>query len=156
MLDHILKFTVPAAYALLPATMATPDATRMLIAIGWQESRFLHRKQIGGPAAGWWQFETTGVSGVLSHPASRDLIRKALTDLRYTDPPTPYGCHQAIQHNDVLALLFARLLLWTLPAPLATTSDLGWSQYLNAWRPGKPHPETWAQAWAIGAGSVSV
>lgn len=149
MVEHIRKFTVPAAYSLLPAPMATPEATRMLIAIGWQESRFLYRKQIGGPATGWWQFETAGVSGVLAHPSSRELIRKALIDLRYADPPTPYGCHIAIQHNDVLACVFARLLLWTLPRPLATTSDQGWTDYLAAWRPGKPHPETWKQAWAI-------
>ena len=28
----------------------------MLLAIGLQESRFVHRRQIGGPACGFWQF----------------------------------------------------------------------------------------------------
>jgi len=46
------------------------------------------------------------------------------------------------------SLSFARLLLWTLPSALPTTADEGWTQYLDAWRPGKPHPATWAGHWA--------
>lgn len=149
MVEFVRRFVIPAAYAVLPAPMGTPEATRMLLAIGWQESRFTHRKQIGGPALGFYQFETIGVSGVLSHHRSKDLIRKALVDLRYTDTPTPYGCHQAIQHNDVLATLFARLYLWTSPLPIPLTAEDGWKLYLSTWRPGKPHPETWQQAWTV-------
>ena len=45
----------------------------MLLAIGLQESRLTHRRQIGGPARGLWQFERGGgVAGVLRHAASRD------------------------------------------------------------------------------------
>lgn len=146
----VRKHIVPAAFALLPAPMTSPEAVRLVMAIGWQESRFQHRRQIGGPASGFWQFETAGVSGVLSHTESRDLVRSALKALEYPHEPTPYGCHLAIEHNDILACIFARLLVWTLPEPLPTTAEAGWLQYLRAWRPGRPHHETWAQAWAVG------
>lgn len=149
MTSVIRRYLLPAAYEVLPAPLHSAKATRLLVAIGWQESRFLHRRQIGGPARGFWQFETAGVGGVLAHPSSRDLIRAALQALQYTNPPTPYGCHQAIEHNDVLAATFARLLVWTSPLPLPETAEDGWRLYLSTWRPGKPHPETWTQAWQI-------
>ena len=74
----------PAVYAetmqLLPAKMDSPQARAMLKAIALQESRFEHRKQIGGPARGFWQFEQGGgVRGVLNHPYSREHIRRILT-----------------------------------------------------------------------------
>ena len=46
----------PAA-KLLPG-MDSAKARVMLLAIGLQESRFEHRRQIGGPARGFWQFES--------------------------------------------------------------------------------------------------
>lgn len=130
--------------------MESPDASQMLYAIGYQESRFDHRVQLGGPARGFWQFERLGgVIGVLSHSTTRDHIRNALSMLRYADSGDE--CYTAIAHNDALAACFARLLLYTLPAALPTLddSDEGWRQYKQAWGPGKPHPETWSQAWAF-------
>ena len=56
-LDQIMDDAVRPAMALLPARMDTPEADCMLLAIGLQESRFVHRRQIGGPARGFWQFE---------------------------------------------------------------------------------------------------
>ena len=152
MIAHLKKFVLPAAYALLPAPMASVEATRLLVAIGWQESRFEYRRQIGGPARGFWQFETAGIGGVLAHHKTRDLVRVVLTSMQYVHPPTPYGCHLAVEHNDTLAAVFARLLLWTDAAPLpkADEHERGWELYLRCWRPGKPHPMTWAQAWAVG------
>jgi hypothetical protein len=148
-IELVRRFIVPAAYAVLPADLSSPPATRLVMAIGWQESRFQHRRQIGGPARGLWQFESAGVKGVLAHEASKDLIRAAFAALQYRHAPTPYGCHSALEHNDVLAAVFARLLLWTLPWPLPTTAEDGWRQYLAAWRPGRPHAHTWAEAWAV-------
>src|SRR3546814_6857126 len=55
----------------------------MLLAIGLQESRFLHRAQIGGPARGYWQFERGGVHGVLSHHASKAEAGKLCAALDY-------------------------------------------------------------------------
>ena len=56
-LEQVMRDAVRPALALLPAAMNTPQARCMLLAIGLQESRFVHRRQIGGPARGFWQFE---------------------------------------------------------------------------------------------------
>src|SRR5439155_7675752 len=142
MIAHILKFTIPAAYSLLPSKMESDYATAMLLAIGLQESGFERRQQIdGGPAHGFWQFEIAGVTGVLRHPQSRAYIDQALRDFCYDDLSDRIaGCYTIIEHSDTLACIFARLLLWTLPIPLASDDQpyLAWSQYLDAWRPGRP------------------
>jgi hypothetical protein len=48
----------PAA-KILP-TYDSPKARMMLLVIGLQESRFEHRRQIGGPAVSFWQVEEGG------------------------------------------------------------------------------------------------
>ncbi len=131
---------IPSALALLPEPMDRAKARVMLMAIGLQESRFQHRRQIGGPAVGFWQFERHGgVRGVLEHSATRTFATAVLADLRYREDE----CYEAIVHNDILACVFARLLLWTHPGPLPSSSESAWAYYLATWRPGKPHPETW-------------
>lgn len=145
MLVHVHQHVIPAAYALLPKAMQSDRATAMLLAIGLQESRFEHRKQIRGPARGWWQFELGGVRGVLTHEKTEPHISRVLATLKYAGASTK-DCHEAIEHNDVLACVFARLLLWTVPGTLPDQHhyEIGWNIYLSGWRPGKPHPETWA------------
>lgn len=152
-LIYVKTVVIPTALAMLPLKMTSPAAAPMLLAIGLQESRFEHRRQIGGPACGFWQFERGGgVRGVLNHPSSKPHIESALTAMGYNfSPDTSYG---AIEHNDILACVFARLLLWTLPQALPKHDDAdgAWHQYISAWRPGKPHRATWNafydQAWA--------
>ena len=157
MIYHTYAYTIPAAYSLLPDRMQSPEATAMLLAIGLQESQFAARRQLPkGPARGAWQFERAGgVVGVLNHRSTKTYIQRALVSLCYPSSLDDYGCHTAIEHNDVLACCFARLLLWTLPEPLPSllNVEVGWAQYLSAWRPGKPHPETWPDnfhlAWSL-------
>lgn len=142
-----------AAMQLLPPSMNNINAKAMLIAIGLQESRFEYRRQMNeGPAKGFWQFEQGGgVRGVLTHPATKGYAKAILEQLRYNDYPATVW--NALEHNDILAMCFARLNLFWLPQALPGPEHTqeGWSQYMNAWRPGKPHPETWpafyAQAW---------
>lgn len=142
MFDFTLKRTIPAAMSMLPDKMDGREARVMLLAIGLQESRFEYRRQIKGPARGFWQFEEGGgVKGVLTHHATRDHARAACNALCYS--PLQSIVYPALADNDVLACVFARLLLWSHPEPLATTAEDGWKQYLDTWRPGKPHPETW-------------
>lgn len=150
MIELVRDYVIPQAYAVLPKEMQSREATAMLLAIGLQESRFLHRRQLPvGPARGFWQFERGGgVHGVLSHPSTAEHARHALKLLRY-----PYlvtfdaerEIWEALEHNDVLAAVFARLLLWTLPEalPMPEQTEEGWRQYLDAWRPGKPHRASW-------------
>lgn len=142
-----------ATCALLPEKLDTPEAKAMMFAIPMQESRWDERRQIGGPARGFPQFELNGIRGVLNHRASQPLIRGVLDRLDYDyEPETSYV---AIEHNDVLAVAYMRCLLWTVPEPLPKRGDSaeGWRQYLWAWRPGRPHMATWftfyTQAWGM-------
>lgn len=151
-LKNTKEVIFPKAFALLPERMDTLPARAMLLAIGLQESRFEHRIQINGPAHGFWQFELGGgVTGVLNHPATKDIILP-ICDERIGST-LPKHCYDAIIDDDVLSCCFARLLLWTLPGRLPNQDErvLGWMQYIDAWRPGMPHRNTWDaffdQAW---------
>lgn len=158
MIELFVRYLIPAAYDVLPSVMNSPKATAMLLSIGLQESKFRERRQVGGgPARGAFQFERGGgVKGVVTHADTRDALRAALVALRYENAiGQTVLLYQAIEHNDILAVVFARLLLWTLPASLPGCDDFegSWQQYKNAWRPGKPHRDTWndnyALAWSI-------
>lgn len=144
MIDKIRASAIAQALALLPARMTSPAAEALLLAIGLQESRLTHRRQIGGPARGLWQFERGGgVRGVLLHPASRE---HAVTVCRARGvEPTERAVYAQLEHDDVLAAAFARLLLWTDPLPLPALGhvDAAWNLYIRTWRPGKPHLHTW-------------
>ena len=150
---YIYKHIMPVALSYLPGQMNSPGAKAELLAIGGQESDgFNARVQYGGgPAHGFWQFEKGGaVKGVLTHPSTSIIIQPVLHVLRYSADIN--ACYEAITHNDVLACVFARLLLWTVPGSLPTVNepDKGWHQYLSGWNPGKPHPKTWAKNFAEG------
>ena len=142
-----------ATIALLPVKLDSPEAKAMLIAIAMQESRWDERRQIGGPARGFFQFEISGVQGVLNHKASQSIIHGVLDRLDYDH--TAMMSFTAIEHNDVLAFAYARCLLWTLPEPLPVRGEAseGWEQYRSGWRPGKPKRATWDKffndAWNI-------
>lgn len=148
-LDQIIKSGIAPAMALLPAVMDSPRARVMLLAIGLQESRFEHRRQLVGspprpigPAAGFWQFEKGsaasrgGVWGVFLHEASNKPL-KALCIARGA-AISPGNIWEAIQTDDVLAAGLARLLLWTdqKPLPAAGDEEGAWELYLRTWRPG--------------------
>lgn len=148
---QLLDLAVGPALTLLPRRMTSDAARAMLVAIALQESRLAHRRQVNGPARGFWQFEAGGgVAGVLRHPATAAPIRTVLEALCYD--ATVATSYAAIEHQDVLAAAYARLLLFTLPAPLTGPGEAerAWIQYLDAWRPGRPHPETWNDCYALG------
>lgn len=143
-LKTVIEAAIEPALAFLPTKMDTPEAMVMLLAIGLQESRFLHRRQIGGLARGFWQFERGGgVVGVLTHSASAALARQ-VCEARGVAPTSP-AVYAQLESDDVLAAAFARLLLWTDPGRLPALGDSkgGWDLYVRTWRPGKPHPQTW-------------
>lgn len=142
--SEVLNSAILPAFALLPAAMDTPAARVQMLAIGLQESCLIHRRQINGPARGFWQFEKGGgVKGVMAHPSSAPLAMSVCSalDVRF-DRTVIYN---RLDTNDVLAAAFARLLLWTDPRAIPTQSEAGWAMYIRNWRPGKPHPETWAE-----------
>lgn len=151
-LSKIIRTGIDPALAMLPTMMDTPAARVMLLAIGLQESRFEHRRQLVGnpprpvgPAKSFWQAEQGGgmVHGVRLHPATR-AAAAALYQARGV-PARDADIWEAIESDDVLAAGLARLLLWSDPGRLPTVgdADAAWALYLRTWRPGKPHPQTW-------------
>lgn len=142
---------IDKALSLLPAPMASPQARVMLYAIGLQESRFEHRRQLvgtpprpTGPAKGFWQFERGGgCKGVVTHAASRYWMHR-ICGLRGVDF-TASALWNGIQDDDVLAAAAARLLLFTDPKRLPELADVNgaWNLYMRTWRPGQPHRKTW-------------
>lgn len=145
----------PALDALAGAGIAdTLPARRILLAIALQESGLTHRRQVSadgresGPAASFWQFEKGGgCRGVLGHAAVAARMRKICID--FNVEATEQALWEAMRYQDIVAAAAARLLVYTLPGGLPLNADDGWKQYLSAWRPGKPHPETWAANWAL-------
>ena len=153
-IEYISAAVIPAALKLLPAQMDSPEARAMLLTSGLQESKFEHRRQVGGPAEGFWQFETGGGwKGVTGHPASKAHALSVLLTLGYGLPDL--NDYYAIEHNDILACVFARLLLWTHPLSLPKEGhhQYAWDYYISLWRPGLPHRQTWDafydEAWAF-------
>lgn len=145
-----LHLTVdPVLYWMKGMGVSSDDRARvMLLAIAGQESGLRYRAQVGGPARGLWQFERGGgVRGVLNHPATAKVAARACAELLV--PATEMSVHPALEHNDDLACVFARLLLLSDAAALPGVDqpDAGWAYYLRNWRPGKPHPQTWAEKW---------
>ena len=149
-----------ALTVLLPVKMNTQGSRLMMLAIQKQEDPEERRYQVvkrvagtlpeniigpktaKGPARSLWQFEIgneksrAGVYGVLSHRSTSTHIR--LICEHYNVPATPKACWEAIEHSDVLAACFARLLLWSDPLPLPAINDpeQAFQHYLRARRPG--------------------
>jgi len=144
--DVLLTTAIIPALHILPERMDSTPARALLLAIGLQESGLRHRAQVGGPARGFYQFEPIGVAGVQQHHATQDLAAGLNQTFLYSFNEV----YRAIEHNDVLASAYARLLLWSLPDALPggrMDSDYGWSLYIKAWRPGKPHRDRWDSNW---------
>jgi hypothetical protein len=149
-LAEVMAEGIEPALKLLPPKMDSTQARIMLLTIGLQESRFIYRRQLGGPARSYYQFEQGtkasrgGVFGVYLHNASRELLGVLCQarDVAF-DPAAIYA---ELEFDDVLAAGVARLLLWTNAKPMPDIGDdlATWDYYLTTWRPGKPHPETWA------------
>lgn len=129
-----------------------------LLAIAGQEGGYVHRVQTGnGLAHGLWQFERGGgVTGVLTHPASKDWAIAVCKTLDVVpNPPNAWG-FMATAKGDSMALAFARLLLWTDPHPLPAIGDVEgtWQYYLRNWRPGKPRRDDWTTNYTLATDAI--
>jgi hypothetical protein len=133
----------------------TVDARRFILAIALQESRLAHRRQVAaggvesGPAASFWQFEQGGgCKGVLTHYLVASDHAQPVRRLQHRpDPGRPVGGDALPRHHGG-----DRRAPADLHAAVASCRPLpaaGWDQYTAAWRPGKPHPETWASNWDL-------
>lgn len=154
----LLTDAIDPALALLANVAGVKSDARarlLVLAIAGQESAWQYRRQIGGPARSFWQFEKGGgVHGVLTHPASAEKIRKVCAEIEVPcDDATVYD---AMAWHDVLGASMARLLLFTDPAELPSVGDVnaGWVYYQRNWRPGAPHPDVWAGRYGTAMGLV--
>ena len=140
----LLEAVIRPTCAILGDKFQGKRAEVLMLAIAFQESGINHRRQIGGPAVGYWQFEKAGgVAGVLRHPQSANYVHALCEALDYVYEETDF--YEVLAHNAFLAAGFARLLLYTDSTPLPEIGSISkaWNYYLRNWRPGKPHPETW-------------
>lgn len=122
-----------------------------LAATGLQESRFMDRAQVGGPAHSFWQMEQGGgVHGVLTSDVTRELAVELCA--KFNTSPTEAAVYAAfvLPQNDCLACGFARLLYYADSHPLPAVGDVNgsWQCYIRNWRPGKPKPLTWPGLYA--------
>jgi hypothetical protein len=141
--DLFLRLAVEPALSLLPESLRSTEAKAFLVAIALQESRLTARRQIGGPAHGYHQFELGGVEAVWNHETTKKAAREICKVLDVAQ--TPLGVWAALEFHDVLDCVFARLLLMTIrnPLPARDDTDESYRQYLVLWRPGKPRSLTW-------------
>lgn len=148
-MKDVYRNAILPAYEILPARMNSREATVLLLAIGLQESNLEHRRQIGGPARGLWQFERNGgVRGVLQRPSTFMHARVVCDAFGLSEERNALltaKVYDALETNDVLAAALARLLLYTDPKRLpAFGAEIdAWDYYLRNWRPGKPHISRW-------------
>jgi hypothetical protein len=142
--------------SLVPKAMDSERARALVLAIALQESDLTHRRQHGGgPARGYLQFEPAGIRAVLRHRTSRAHAIHACEALDIG--PNVDEVYAALEHCDPLAVVFARLLLWTDPDPLPGRhdADVGWTIYQRTWRPGRPRPETWRGCYGVAFDLIS-
>ena len=151
-----LAHIIDPALRLLPPALTSDEACVLVLAIFLQESALRTRVQDGsGPARGLGQFERGGgVVGVLQHRATEAMAR-ALCAVRGV-PATSYSVYTSLAGDDLLAAGFARLLLYTDPAPLPPLGavDTAWAYYKRTWRPGKPRPDDWPDNYATALACV--
>lgn len=146
----VLRHAIEPAFAELPPMPSPRWARVMMLAIAGVESGCYARRQVPvGYARGLWQFERGGgTAGVLQHRATAKHAAAALA--RRQIPAEPAAAWIALERDDVLAAIFARLLLLSDPAPLPDNQVTGRAIYLRTWRPGKPSsPEKWADSWTM-------
>jgi hypothetical protein len=145
----------PALALLEPLGVKSDNRARLLVlAIAGQESAWQYRRQNGGPARSFWQFERGGGVAGLFH-AAPDKLNAVCAELYVPfDPATVF---EAMAWNDVLAASMARLLLWTDPAPMPEVGDIqgSWNYYERNWRPGAPRPNDWPALYGTAMGVLN-
>ena len=153
--DLLAQYVDPAMVLLNNLTgIRSGDAALVLVmAIAGQESDWLARRQNGGPARSFWQFEKAGGVAQLFDEVPKQL--QAVCD--YLEIPyNQTDVFEAMAWNDALAASMCRLLLWQDPAPLPAVGDVqsGWDYYQRNWRPGAPRPDAWPGYYATAVGLI--
>lgn len=144
--------------ARLPGQFDSKEARVLLLATAGQESNWEHRRQVGGPARGLWQFEQIAVEEVLRNPAT-SIYARALC-VMHAVAPTVSDCYMALANDDVFACGIARLNYWRVRDPLpAARHDAvltAYGYYESTWRPGAKRPDDWPRNHALALESYGV
>jgi peptidoglycan L-alanyl-D-glutamate endopeptidase CwlK len=166
MSKEILVNVIDPALAELAAlgVRATDAARAMLYAAGLQESNLTARFQAmpaasavrKGAGRGLWQMRPDDVNRVLSGNSTRERSETAAN--KHVGSVNPHAVWATLEYDDILAAIFARLMLWpdpaALPAPAAANEQAAWDYYVRCWRPAPPRQQGWAANWRAAVENV--
>lgn len=128
------------------------SARIQLGATGLQETKFMDRVQVGGPAHSFWQMEKGGgVHGVLTSDVTRSIAVELCASFNVQATDDAVYAAVMLPQNDCLACGLARLIYYADPLPLPNIGDVdgSWRYYIRNWNPGKPHALTWPGYYAL-------
>lgn len=130
--------------------IVSPAAEELLLGIAAAESEFRHKRQIGGPALGYFQIEPATHHDVLDNFVSfRPPLKGALDALLIG----AVGRDMQIATNDVYAAAVARLVLWRAPERLPNQGDVAgyaryWKKHYNT-AEGRGTEEHFVRCWDV-------
>lgn len=149
-MKQLLALVVQPTLAWMGGSYDNPRAIALLLAIAQVESLCRWRRQIRGPARSFWQIEpATGLDILRTRPNAREFWQRL-----HLPEPTPTNVRAALEFSDTGACMIARELLWSrikanLPQLEDDAAEEALRQYLQAWRPGRPHPDKFVEAWPL-------
>ena len=163
--EILVKVIDPALAELAASGIRATDAARaMLYAAGLQESNLSARFQAmpaesvvhKGAGRGLWQMRPDDVSRVLTDNSTRE--RSETSANKYVGSVNPHAVWETLEYDDVLAAIFARLMLWpdpaALPAPTVANEQAAWDYYVRCWRHSPPREQSWAANWRAAVENV--
>lgn len=157
-LEKIRRIIIEPALDLLPPGLGGNRAELMLLAIGLEESDFLERRPASGPERGFWRMgpEDDIVGAVLRHPGTAPLA-VAACDLRSV-PPIEERVFAELEHDDLLAAVFARLRLHVEGERLPAVGEVAeaWDLYCRAWCPATRDRRGWDRHYARAMDALGV
>lgn len=121
----------------------------LLCAIAIQESKLKYRRQMPrGPAMSFWQIEGKTANDCVGRCTPVRDFCKGWVGVSGFSNPGSLG-EYAIRYNDAVACAIAAGILRLHPSllPEVGDEDGAWRTYVGAWRPGKPRPNSWPDAY---------
>ncbi|MDR3012719.1 MAG: M15 family metallopeptidase [Chitinispirillales bacterium] len=163
--EILINVIDPALAELAEGGVRVTDAARgMLYAAGLQESNLTARFQAmpassavrKGEGRGLWQMRVDDVNRVLVGGSTRARAETAANG--YAGSVNPHAVWATLEYDDILAAIFARLMLWpdpaALPEPTGANERGAWDYYVRCWRPAPPRQQDWTANWRAAVEAV--
>ena len=129
----------------IPHIPASTEEQVMLMAIAGQESNWTDRRQAhNGPASSFWQFERTGILGLMRDDETSKWVAVICGLSGVALQSTAIWRFMGTPEGDTFSCAMGRLLLWTDPMRLPKNEQDAWLGYYRLWRPGAPDRARWA------------